>query len=90
MSDPSPVSGRAAPAAGPVAEHAARPAADPAAEYTTRLAARRASLALADAAHRRTSLARLATFVAGVAIAWLALDRAILPAITLLLPVLAF
>ena len=90
MSDSSPVSGPVAPAAGPAAEHAERPAAGPAAEYTTRLAARRASLALADAAHRRTSLARLATFVAGVAIAWLALDRAVLPAITLLLPVLAF
>jgi hypothetical protein len=64
--------------------------ADPIAEYEARLAARRASLAIADAEHRRTSLLRLATFVAGLVIAWLALDRALLPAITIVLPVLAF
>jgi hypothetical protein len=65
-------------------------AADPVAEYEARLAARRASLALADAEYRRTSLARLATFVAGLVIAFLALDRALLPAITIVVPVLAF
>lgn len=62
----------------------------PAAEYTRRLAARRASLADADRTHRRLSGARLATFVGGIVIAWLALDRAALPAISLLVPVLVF
>ena len=62
----------------------------PAAEYEARLAARRASLALADAAYRSTSTARFLTFVAGLVVAWLALDRAVLPAIAILVPVLAF
>lgn len=66
------------------------PSPSPAAEYEARLAARRASLALADAANRRTATARLLTFVAGLVVAWLALDRAVLPAITILVPVLAF
>lgn len=74
----------------PSADGRASGTAGPVAEYEARLAARRASLAVADAAHRRTSLARLLTFLAGLAIAWLALDRAVLPAITILVPVLAF
>lgn len=65
-------------------------AAGPAAEYEARLAARRASLAVADAAYRRTATARLLTFVAGLVVAWLALDRAAVPAIAILVPVLAF
>lgn len=70
--------------------HAGDARATPAAAYAARLDARRASLALADAAYRRTALARLATFLAGLAVAWLALDRAALPAITILVPVLVF
>ena len=66
------------------------PSPAPAAEYEARLAARRASLALADAAYRSTSTARFLTFVAGLVVAWLALDRAVLPAIAILVPVLAF
>ncbi len=62
----------------------------PAAEYEARLAARRASLALAYAAYRSTATARFLTFVAGLVVAWLALDRAVLPAIAILVPVLAF
>jgi len=59
-------------------------------EYQVRLAARGASLETIERQHRLLSRVRLATFVAGLAIAWLVLDRAALPPLTLLLPVLAF
>lgn len=62
----------------------------PAAEYEARLAARRASLVVSERTHRLLSRVRLATFVGGLALAWLVLDRAALPAITLLVPLLAF
>jgi len=67
-----------------------RATSEPRLEYEARLEARRASLAVADRAARQLSRARLATFLAGLAIAYLALDRAALPALVLLVPVLVF
>ncbi|MEW6272278.1 MAG: DNA mismatch repair protein MutS, partial [Thermodesulfobacteriota bacterium] len=63
---------------------------DPRREYGERLAARRARLAAAERQHRTLGRARLATFVVGVVLAWLALDRAALPLAVLLLPIGAF
>ena len=75
----------------PQASPATSAATAPAAEYEARLAARRASLVVSERAHRHP-VARVGSprFVGGLALAWLVLDRAALPAITLLVPLLAF
>lgn len=73
------------------AERAGAPAASaPRTEYAARLAARRATLEAAERRHRTLALARLATFLAGVLIAWLALDHALLPLWTTLVPIALF
>jgi hypothetical protein len=59
-------------------------------EYEARLAARRATLATAERRHRTLASVRLATFLAGVVVAWLALDRAAVPVATLAAPVALF
>jgi hypothetical protein len=63
---------------------------DPRREYEDRLAARRARLAATEAQDRTLARARLATFLGGVVLAWLALDRALLPLATLLAPAALF
>ncbi|HEY8516020.1 MAG TPA: DNA mismatch repair protein MutS [Candidatus Binatia bacterium] len=63
---------------------------DPRREYESRLAERRTRLAAAERRNRALGLARLATFVAGVVLAWLAIDRAALPLAVLLVPIATF
>ncbi len=73
------------------AERAGAPASSaPRREYEARLAARRAALEAAERRHRGLALARLATFLAGVLVAWLALDHAVLPLATPLVPIALF
>src|SRR5262245_52769930 len=59
-------------------------------EYRRRLAARERALVEAERRHRVVARVRLAVFVAGVALAWLAFDRAALSAGWLSVPVALF
>lgn len=63
---------------------------DPRREYEARLEARRAELAEADDRHRQIARLRLATAVGGLVLAYLALDRELLPTAWLWAPVLVF
>src|SRR5262245_30906047 len=59
-------------------------------EYPRRLTARRAQVVRCVQQERRVSIARAVVFLGAVAVAWLALDRALMSAWWIALPVAAF